>query len=81
MYIGDIMEEMEYIGTIILATGLTPEAIEQMDKAEFWDLEEYELRRAPGTCCPEPSCDYGRCEVCKMCGADCSKCQRRSGHE
>ncbi|MHC1597756.1 MAG: hypothetical protein ACXQT3_05530 [Methermicoccaceae archaeon] len=45
-------------------------------------MEEYGLHRIKGTCCPEPSCDYHRdCKVCKMCGADCSKCQRRREHE
>jgi hypothetical protein len=35
------------------------------------------IRRAPGTCCPEPSCDYfGRenIEVCSMCGKECTDC-------
>ena len=33
-----------------------------------------ELKRAPGTCCPEPSCDYGDCDVCESCGAACLEC-------
>ena len=35
------------------------------------------IKRAPGTCCPEPSCDYPRESgdlVCKMCGKDCRTC-------
>jgi len=33
------------------------------------------LRRKPGTCCPEPSCDYvGTRTHCDMCGQDCEKC-------
>lgn len=37
---------------------------------------EIELKRAPGTCCPEPSCDYVdfKFDVCKGCGAKCSEC-------
>ncbi len=37
-----------------------------------------ELRRKPGTCCPEPSCDHDPdCEVCESCGRKCSTCARR----
>lgn len=35
------------------------------------------LKRAPGTCCPEPSCDYKQpCIVCGNCGKECSFCER-----
>jgi hypothetical protein len=34
------------------------------------------LRRSPGTCCPEPSCDYvGRRDRCEMCGKSCENCE------
>lgn len=36
-----------------------------------------ELRRAPGTCCPEPSCDYRKGEECEMCGHRCDTCEAR----
>lgn len=38
--------------------------------------EGYGIRRAPGTCCPEPSCDYVgfKFDVCKCCGSKCSEC-------
>jgi len=32
-------------------------------------------RAAPGTCCPEPSCDYGPKARCEMCGAECKECR------
>ena len=50
--------------------------------------EEIELRRAPGTCCPEPSCDHGwhgmlqgrdpreLSLVCDGCGKRCRGCER-----
>jgi len=31
----DAMEELEYVGTVMLATGLSPEAIEQLPEDEF----------------------------------------------
>ena len=36
-----------------------------------------ELRRAPGTCCPEPACDNGGFDysVCSGCGALCIECK------
>lgn len=36
-----------------------------------------ELKRAPGTCCPEPTCDYGGFNwgCCQMCGKDCKTCK------
>lgn len=37
-----------------------------------------ELRRAPGTCCPEPSCDYRTGGVCEMCGHRCDECGRNA---
>jgi len=37
-----------------------------------------ELRRAPGTCCPEPSCDnIANPESCEGCGAACVSCKRK----
>lgn len=37
-----------------------------------------ELKRSPGTCCPEPSCDHRKDSmVCESCGAICSKCPIR----
>jgi len=36
-----------------------------------------ELRRAPGTCCPEPSCDYRKGDECEMCGHRCDTCKVR----
>ena len=44
------MEELVYAGTIMLATGLTPEAIEQMDEDEFWDTYEKSKEALGGTC-------------------------------
>ncbi|MHC1597868.1 MAG: hypothetical protein ACXQT3_06105 [Methermicoccaceae archaeon] len=44
------MEELVYVGTIMLATGLTPEAIEQMDEDEFWDTYEKSKEALGGTC-------------------------------
>jgi len=40
-----------------------------------------ELRRAPGTCCPEPSCDYAGFDYsqCKECGKSCEGCVRKKG--
>ena len=38
-----------------------------------------ELRRAPGTCCPEPTCDYVREKEyteCESCGSSCSECKK-----
>ena len=32
------------------------------------DTDVIELRRAPGVCCPEPSCDYRKGEACEMAG-------------
>ena len=43
------MEELVYIGTIMLATGLTPEAIEQMDEDEFWEHYEKSVEALGGT--------------------------------
>jgi hypothetical protein len=36
------------------------------------------LHRAPGTCCPEPGCDYTSHDgqECKRCGAKCKDCRR-----
>jgi len=38
---------------------------------------EYGLKRAPGTCCPEPSCDYAGFDYvqCKMCNSVCKDCK------
>lgn len=37
------------------------------------------IRRLPGTCCPEPTCDMERLEYieCEMCGHLCSECGRQ----
>lgn len=36
-----------------------------------------ELKRAPGTCCPEPTCDHNPdCLICEMCSSICSECKR-----
>jgi len=42
-------------------------------------MKTIELRRAPGTCCPEPACDYANFDftVCKSCGAKCDECVRK----
>lgn len=37
-----------------------------------------ELRRAPGVCCPEPSCDYRKGGACEMCGHRCDECGRKA---
>lgn len=39
----------------------------------------FELKRAPGTCCPEPSCDYSSHDgvKCKGCGHTCAECNRK----
>jgi hypothetical protein len=45
------------------------------------DYDEIELRRAPGTCCPEPSCDYLSKESGMFCegrGHACDDCQRKA---
>lgn len=36
----------------------------------------FELKRAPGICCPEPTCDYVRKEyvTCEGCGTSCIGC-------
>lgn len=53
-----------------------------------YDDQEICTHRAPGTCCPEPSCDHGwhgqlkkmmpreknRLE-CEGCGTECSRCR------
>ena len=44
------MEELVYVGTIMLATGLTPEAIDQMDEDEFWDTYKKSKEALGGTC-------------------------------
>ena len=43
------------------------------------------LHRAPGTCCPEPICDYigeKKCRaegrVCDGCGQECRECRREA---
>jgi hypothetical protein len=35
------------------------------------------LRRAPGVCCPVPSCDNHPEYICASCGATCSDCAQR----
>jgi hypothetical protein len=52
------------------------------------EVDSIELRRAPGTCCPEPSCDHGwhgklrgrdpkeQSLVCDGCGKRCRECKR-----
>jgi hypothetical protein len=42
------------------------------------DTDVIELRRAPGVCCPEPSCDYRKGEACEMCGHRCDECGRKA---
>lgn len=38
-----------------------------------------ELKRAPRTCCPEPSCDnHDDTKTCEMCGKSCEGCVRKS---
>jgi len=38
-----------------------------------------ELCRAPGTCCPEPGCDYTDFDyvTCPNCGMLCNECERK----
>ena len=39
-----------------------------------------ELKRAPGTCCPDPTCDHRKDPlICESCGALCSECKRKKG--
>lgn len=50
----------------------------EMHKERTRGMDEMiELRRAPGTCCPEPSCDYAGFDysVCSGCGAECKDCK------
>lgn len=36
-----------------------------------------ELKRTPGTCCPEPTCDTRPdCLICESCRTVCSSCER-----
>ncbi len=51
-------------------------------------MSEIAIRRAPGTCCPEPSCDYhgynpekDRNLRCAMCGTCCRTCIRGGKEE
>jgi hypothetical protein len=56
---------------------------EQFEQDRGW----IELRRAPGTCCPEPSCDHGwhgklqgrdpreLSLICEGCGMRCRECK------
>lgn len=40
---------------------------------------EIDLQRAPGTCCPEPSCDNRKDPlICESCGHLCSECERKN---
>ena len=55
----------------LLSIAATPDQIEH--EAAWIDL-----RRAPGTCCPEPSCDYRKGEACEMCGHRCDECGRKA---
>ncbi|MFV9676129.1 MAG: exonuclease domain-containing protein [Methanosarcinales archaeon] len=51
-------------------------------RAKLLEPEEgYELRRAPGTCCPEPSCDYVGFDyiACKECNKSCEGCVMNKG--
>jgi hypothetical protein len=54
-----------------MSTVATPDQVEHEDA---W----IELRRAPGVCCPEPSCDYRKGEACEMCGHRCDECGRKA---
>jgi hypothetical protein len=41
-----------------------------------------ELKRIPGTCCPEPTCDHEKVVdgmSCKSCGSACASCHRHRG--
>ncbi len=41
-------------------------------------MADLELKRAPGTCCPDPSCDDRKDPlVCEGCGWVCSDCKRK----
>jgi hypothetical protein len=55
---------------VCMSTAATPDQIEREDA---W----IELRRAPGVCCPDPSCDYRTGEACGMCGHRCDECGRK----
>jgi hypothetical protein len=57
---------------LFLSVAATPE---QIDHETGW----IELRRAPGSCCPEPSCDYASHDGshCDMCGHACADCRRK----
>ncbi len=44
------MEELVYVGTIMLATGMPPEKIEELDEGEFWDAYERSREALGGTC-------------------------------
>jgi hypothetical protein len=37
--------------------------------------ESIKIRRKPGTCCPEPTCDNRTATRCQSCGADCISCR------
>lgn len=37
--------------------------------------EDYCLRRAPGICCPEPTCDNHPATQCLSCGKLCAGCK------
>lgn len=48
--LSDDMEELVYVGTIMLATGLSPEDIEALDEGEFWEHYERSREALGGTC-------------------------------
>lgn len=40
-------------------------------------MKNIELKRSPGTCCPDPTCDERKDPlICESCGCVCSECKR-----
>lgn len=40
-------------------------------------MDDLELKRSPGTCCPDPTCDIKQDPmICESCGHICSECNR-----
>lgn len=35
-----------------------------------------EMKRKPGVCCPEPTCDNREVKACESCGRSCAGCVR-----
>jgi len=44
------MEELTYVGTIMLSTGMSPEEIENLDEEEFWHHYNNSKKALGGTC-------------------------------